>query len=167
MPARRSGGRKVSDLNDHELTYTIRTFLTGEEVSLEKVERRTSKSSIIWDLKFEEVEVLFMLYSLSRNKGTFIWIQAVICRLDKVIAEKVHTWLLRQNCYFPHPFKFALSQDQDSVLIILRSSAKWISPGELHYRLERMGPFVLEMQERLKREFGLRGLREGQEVMPE
>jgi hypothetical protein len=140
MPARRSGGRKVSDLNDHELTYTIRTFLTGEEVSLEKVERRTSKSSIIWDLKFEEVEVLFMLYSLSRNKGTFIWIQAVICRLDKVIAEKVHTWLLRQNCYFPHPFKFALSQDQDSVLIILRSSAKWISPGELHYRLERMGP---------------------------
>jgi hypothetical protein len=153
-------------LNEHVLTKTIRDFLVSEGVDLLKVEKFSREKTVIWDLKFESVEVLIMLY-LVKDKEVFLWIQALVSRLDRITCNRVYPWLLKENHKFPHPFKFAVDKKSESVLLVMRSSARWISGEQLLYRLTKIGPFADEMQERLKREFGLRAFGEGQDVMPE
>lgn len=153
-------------IRDHELVKVVRDFLSEREIEAADIENNDVETCVSWKLKYEEVEIMIMVYDVGKSESEiFLWVQTVVCRLDQVKPQEVMEWLLKQNYDFPHPMKFALSDNSEAIFLMMRVFDKWITKEHLKFRLDKLGPFVVEMQDRLKRRFGLRPFREGEDVM--
>lgn len=147
------------DLSKHKFAKLIRDYINDDVcLPVEKIER-DEREKIYWGFQLGEAELFILLYQVQSKHGSsdvYLWVNAIVAKLEGRNADEVMRYMLKQNFEMPHIFRFCIDKDTDSICVQFRMATEYITEAHLCHRLETLGLFANEVFESLRREFDLR-----------